>query len=113
MHQCYYFQSGLPRAILFYNNTLTLRVPPSQQYLVEFDGFLTPAAFLNSSSALPFGYMAESIARGAARKILSDLVTWNKCRFYNHYLESREMLVRKRSQSDGLLEGQRQYIARL
>ncbi len=64
--QYYYFQSGLPRSILFYNNTLTLRSVPAQQYLVELDAYLSPAAFLNTTAALQFGYMAEYIARGAA-----------------------------------------------
>ncbi len=96
--QCYYFQSALPRAILYYNNTLTLRSPPSQQWLVELDAYLTPAAFLNTSSAIPFGYMAEYIARGAARKILSDTGDLEQFQFYEPLFREQEMLVWKRSQ---------------
>lgn len=96
--QCYYFQSGLPRSILFYNNTLTLRSPPSQQWLVEIDGYLSPAAFLNTSGAIPFGYMAEYIARGAARKILSDTGDVEQFMFYEPLFREQEMLVWKRSQ---------------
>lgn len=96
--QCYFFQSGLPRAILFYNNVLTLRMPPSQQYLVELDAYLTPAAFLNTASAIPFGYMAEYIARGAARKILSDTGDIEQFQFYESLFKEQEMLVWKRSQ---------------
>jgi len=96
--QCYYFQSGLPRSILFYNNTLTLRSPPSQQWLVEIDAYLSPAAFLSTSSAIPFGYMAEYIARGAARKILSDTGDVEQFNFYEPLFHEQEMLVWKRSQ---------------
>ena len=96
--QCYFYQSGLPRGILFYNNTLTLRMPPSQQYLVELDGYLTPAAFLSTSQAAPFGYMAEYIARGAARKILSDTGDVEQFNFYEPLFREQEMLVWKRSQ---------------
>ncbi len=96
--QCYYFQSGLPRAILFYNNVLTLRSPPSQQYLVELDAYLSPAAFLNTTAAIPFAYMAEYIARGAARKILSDTGDIEQFQFYEPLFKEQELLVWKRSQ---------------
>src|SRR5512135_846265 len=96
--QCYYFQTGLPRAILFYNNTLTLRSPPDKQYLVELDAYLTPAAFLSTSQAVPFAYMSEYIARGAARKILSDTGDIEQFQFYEPIFREQELLVWKRSQ---------------
>ena len=96
--QCFFFQSGLPRAMLFYNNTLILRNVPSSQYLVEVDCYYTPAAFLNSSQAVPYGYMSEYIARGAARKILSDTGDQEQLQFYEPMFREQEMLVWKRSQ---------------
>ncbi len=94
----YYFQTGLPRAILYYNNTLTLRSPPDRQYLVELDAYLSPAAFLNTEEAIPFGYMAEYLARGAARKILSDTGDVEQFQFYEPLFKEQELLVWKRSQ---------------
>ena len=96
--QCYYFETGLPRAILFYNNVIHLRVPPSTQYRVELEGYLSPSAFLNSAQALQFGYMAEYIARGAARKILSDIGDVEQFQFYEPLFLEQEALVWKRSQ---------------
>jgi hypothetical protein len=96
--QCFYYQTGLPRAVLFYNNTITLRTVPDQQYLVELDAFLSPAAFLNTGAAIPFGYMAEYIARGAARKILSDTGDVEQFQFYEPLFKEQELLVWKRSQ---------------
>lgn len=96
--QCFFYQSGLPRGILFYNNCLTLRSPPDTQYLVELDAYLTPAAFLNTAAAIPFGYMAEYIARGAARKILSDTGDVEQFQFYEPLFKEQELLVWKRSQ---------------
>ncbi len=96
--QVYFFQGGLPRNILYYNNTLTFRSIPAQQYLVELTGYLTPAAFLNTSSALPFGYMSEYIARGAARKVLSDTGDIEQFQFYEPLFIEQEHLVWKRSQ---------------
>lgn len=95
---CYFFQSGLPRAILFYNNCLVLRNVPDKQYLVELDGYLSPAAFLNTTDAIPFGYMSEYLARGAARKILSDTGDIEQFNFYEPLFREQEILVWKRSQ---------------
>jgi len=96
--QCYYYQTGLPRAILFYNNTLILRTVPDQQYTVELDAYLSPTAFLNTAQAIPFGYMAEYISRGAARKILSDTGDVEQFNFYEPLFKEQELLVWKRSQ---------------
>lgn len=96
--QCLFFQTGLPRAILFYNNVITLRSPPNTQYLVQLDAYLSPAAFLNTAAAIPFGYMAEYIARGAARKILSDTGDVEQLQFYESFFREQELLVWKRSQ---------------
>lgn len=96
--QCYYFQTGLPRALLFYNNTITLRSPPDIQYQVQLDAYLSPCAFLNTAQAIQFGYMCEYIARGAARKILSDTGDIEQFQFYEPLFREQEMLVWKRSQ---------------
>lgn len=96
--QCFFFQCGLPRGVLFNNNTLILRSPPDTQYLVELDAYLSPAAFLQSSQAIQFAYMCEYIARGAARKILSDTGDNEQLAFYEPLFREQEMLVWKRSQ---------------
>jgi len=95
---CYYFQSGLPRAMLFYDNVITLRNVPDKQYLVECDAYLTPAAYLRDNEAVKYGYMSEYIARGAARKILSDTGDVDQFNFYEPLFREQEILVWKRSQ---------------
>lgn len=96
--QSVYFNQGLPRAVLFYNNTLSIRPPPDIQYFIEIDAYLTPAAFLNSTQAIPFGYMAEYVSRGAARKILADTGDTEQFTFYEPLFREQETLVWKRSQ---------------
>lgn len=96
--QCFFFQCGLPRGVLYYNNVLTLRSPPDTQYLVELNAYLSPAAFLSSEAALPFAYMSEYIARGAARKILADTGDIEQFQFYEPLFREQEVLVWKRSQ---------------
>jgi hypothetical protein len=70
------------------------------QYLVEMEAYLSPAAFLNTAAAIPFGYMAEYIARGAARKILSDTGDWEQFNTYEPLFIEQERLVWKRSQRE-------------
>jgi hypothetical protein len=96
--ECLFFQPGLPRAILFYNNCMQIRPTPDISYAVQVAGYLTPAAFLASGNAIPFGYMSEYIARGAARKILSDTGDIEQFQFYEPLFKEQEILVWKRSQ---------------
>lgn len=96
--QSYYYQPGLPRAILQYNNVLTIRPPPNIPYLIELDAYLTPSAFLTTTQAVQFAYMSEYIARGAARKILSDTGDWEQFNAYEPLFLEQETLVWKRSQ---------------
>jgi hypothetical protein len=96
--QCFLYQSGLPRGILYYNNTITLRAPPDSAYLVEMEAYYTPAALLNTGAAIPYGYMSEYVARGAARKMLSDTGDWEQFDRYEPLFKEQETLVWKRSQ---------------
>lgn len=96
--QCYWFQTGLPRSVLYYNNVLYLRSPPDQAYLVELDAYLSPAAYLATGDAIQYAYMSEYIARGAARKILSDTGDIEQFQFYEPLFKEQELLVWKRSQ---------------
>ena len=96
--QCYYYNPGIPRAILYYNNVITVRTVPDTQYLIELEGYLSPAAFLNSGQSIQFAYMCEYIARGAARKILADTGDTEQFNFYEPLFREQEMLVWKRSQ---------------
>lgn len=95
---CYYFQCGLPRSMLYYNNTITLRCPPDNQYLVEIDAYLSPCAFMNSAQALPYAYMGEYLALGAARKIMYSTGDAEQLAFYEPFFIEQERLVWKRSQ---------------
>lgn len=96
--QSYFFEQGIPRAVLYYNNCITVNPPPNIPYLVTLTAYLTPAAFLNTSSAIQFAYMAEYIARGAARKILADTGDVEQFQFYEPLFKEQETLVWKRSQ---------------
>lgn len=94
----YFYEPGIPRAMMYYDNVITILPPPNISYYVEADAYLSPAAFLTTSDALPFAYMSEYIARGAARKILSDTGDVEQFTFYEPLFIEQERLVWKRSQ---------------
>jgi hypothetical protein len=102
--QYFSYQSGTPRIVLFFDNVISLRPIPDKAYLLEFDAYLTPAAFLNSNEALKFGYMSEYLARGAARKILSDVGDIEQFTFYEPLFREQEILVLRRTDRQNSVE---------
>ena len=98
--QCSFAETGMPRACLFYNNSLTLRPVPDNTYNIELDAYLTPSAFINLGyqSNVQYPHMSEYISLGAARKILSDTGDIEQFNFYEPIFKEQETLVWKRSQ---------------
>ncbi|MDE1970962.1 MAG: hypothetical protein KGI50_05300 [Patescibacteria group bacterium] len=96
--QSYYIESGIPRNILIYDNTITLTPPPDIPYVIELQAYLTPAALLNTAYSIPFSYMSEYIALGAARKMMYETGDMEQLAFYEKFFLEQERLVWVRSQ---------------
>lgn len=90
--------TGFIRLAMFYNNTITLRPVPDDVYLMSFSAYLTPVAFLNTAAAMSFGYMSEYLARGAARKMLSDTGDWDQFDRYEPLFREQENNVLRRTE---------------
>lgn len=91
------YSAGFPRVMLFFNNTIKLYPVPDRAYKIQMDAYITPSQFLNSASAIPFSYMSEYIARGAARKILSDQADYEMFEFYEKLFREQECQVLRRT----------------
>lgn len=91
------YSAGTPRICLFFNNIIKLYPVPSRPHKIQFDAYITPAQFLNTADAVPFAYMSEYLARGAARKILSDSGDYDQFSFYETLFQEQECLVLRRS----------------
>lgn len=89
--------AGTPRIAMFWNNIISVRPIPDRTYFLEVNGYLTPAAFLATGQAFQWGYMSEYIARGAARKILSDVGDIEQLQMYEPFFREQEMQVLRRS----------------
>lgn len=91
------FSSGFPRLIQFYNNLFKLYPVPDRSYKIQIDSNITPAQFLSTSDSIPFAYMSEYLARGAARKILTDNADYDQFQFYEPLFREQENLVLRRT----------------
>lgn len=91
------YTAGRPQAVLFYDTIFTLRPVPDKAYKVQMDAYYTPAAFLNTVGSVPYSWMAEYIARGAARKILNDFGDAEQSAFYEPMFREQENLVLRRT----------------
>lgn len=91
------YSAGRPQAVLFFDNEFRFRPIPDKPYLFMCDAYYTPAAFLASSNAVPYRWMAEYIARGSARKILQDYGDQELLAFYEGYFREQENFVLRRT----------------
>jgi len=91
------YTPGRPQAILFYDNTFSFRPIPDKPYVFTIDAYYNPAAFLNTSDALPYRYMTEYLARGAARKILQDYGDEDQIKFYEPFFREQENFVLRKT----------------
>jgi hypothetical protein len=66
------YAANRPQAVLFYQNTITLRPVPDKPYPVEFEAFLTPAALLSATDNPELKQWWQYLAYGAAKKIFED-----------------------------------------
>jgi len=102
--QCSPYSSGIPRICLFFNNTIKLYPVPDRTYKVQLDTNITPAQFLQTNSSLQFAYMSEWIARGAARKILSDNSDVEQFNFYEPFFREQENFVLRRTSRQNAIQ---------
>lgn len=95
--QCSPYSAGFPRIALFFNNIIKLYPVPQRAYKIQFDAYITPAQFLTTTASVPFAYMSEYLARGAARKILTDNADMEQFQFYEPLFKEQENLVLRRT----------------
>ena len=87
------FTPQMPTAVLYYNNELTFRGPPDQEYQIRISAYKIDYSFAggtnnNSQSILatvPVAYLTRYLAYGASLDILSDFGEMDK---YNEVFQS-------------------------
>jgi hypothetical protein len=66
------YQPALPQAVLFYQDTFTLRPVPDQPYRVNLEAYVLPTVLLANNLAPDIQQWWQYIAYGAAKKIFED-----------------------------------------
>ncbi len=66
------YQTGRPFSLLFWNNELTIRPIPKFIHKIEFEVYLTPVQFMQSTDLPILNQWAQYLAYGAAMEILRD-----------------------------------------
>jgi len=66
------YVANRPSAVLFFDNTFTLRAVPDKAYRVEVDAYIYPTALLNSSDNPEAQFLWQLLAVGASKKIFED-----------------------------------------
>ena len=96
-YQCIPYSPGRPQAVLFYDNVFSFRPLPDKTYLFQIDAYYNPAAFLLTSNAVPYRWMAEYLARGTARKILQDYGDVEQLQLYEPMFREQEAFVLRKT----------------
>ena len=91
------FSAGFPRICLFFNNIFKLYPVPDRPYKIQVEAYVTPSVFFNTQASMPFAYMTEYFARGAAQKILSDTGDWDQHDRYEGKFREQENFVLRRT----------------
>lgn len=66
------YQPNRPQAILYYDNTFTLRPVPDKPYLVQLNAYITPTSLLSSNQSPALRQWWQYLAYGASKKIFED-----------------------------------------
>ena len=91
------YAAGRPQSVLFFDNIFKFRPIPSKPFLFQVDAYYNPAAFLNTTDALPYRFMAEYLGRGTARKILQDYGDVEQMQLYEPFFKEQEQYVLRKT----------------
>lgn len=91
------YSAGRPQAVFFMNNVFVFRPIPDKPYVFSIDALYNPAAFLATTNAVPYRFMAEYLARGTARKILQDYGDVEQMNLYEPFFREQENFVLRKT----------------
>ncbi len=86
-----------PFAMLFYNNTITLRPVPDQPYAINFYVDARPTQLFNTTSVPQLEELWQYISYGAAKKIFEDKMDMDSVQMIMPEFEKQELLCLRRT----------------
>ncbi len=92
------YVASIPQAVLYYDNTFTLRPVPDKAYKITFDAYMRPTAFLDNPSSEPeLEQWWQYLAYGAAKKIFEDRADIESVQIIMPEFLKQERLVLRRT----------------
>jgi hypothetical protein len=86
----------LPQAVLYYQDTFTLRPVPDQPYRVNLEAYITPTVLLDNDVAPDIQQWWQYIAYGAAKKIFEDRMDLDSVQqIMPEYKKQEQLVIRK------------------
>lgn len=87
----------LPQAMLYYDNTFTLRPVPDQPYQIQFEAYARPTYLMETNQAPQLQEWWQYIAYGAAKKVLEDRLDMDTVALILPEFNKQENLVLRRT----------------
>lgn len=91
------YQAAKPVAILYFNNSFTVRPVPDQVYQVQIETFRQPTELLSASSTPELEQWWQYIAYGAAKKVFEDRMDLESVQMIMPEFKKQERLVLRRT----------------
>jgi len=91
------YVAAVPDAILFYDNTFTVRPIPQQAYKIEMDAYKRPTELLANNQSPELEEWWQYISYGAAKKILEDRLDMETIQIIMPEFKTQERLILRRS----------------
>jgi hypothetical protein len=88
---------SLPQALLYYDDTITLRPVPDQPYRVTMEAYIRPAEMLNSTDEPKLSQWWQYIAYGCAKKVFEDRMDLDSVALIAPEYKKQELLVQRAS----------------
>lgn len=91
------YQAARPQAILYFNNTFTIRPVPDQVYPVNFEVYVRPTELLASNQSPELQEWWQYIAYGAAKKVFEDRMDLESVQQIMPEFKTQERLILRRT----------------
>lgn len=91
------YVNAVPDAVLFYDNTFTVRPIPQQAYKIEMDAYKRPTELLANNQSPELEEWWQYISYGAAKKVLEDRLDMETIQIIMPEFKTQERLILRRS----------------
>lgn len=91
------YVASIPQAMLYYNDTFTLRPVPDQGYAVNMEVYVRPTELLSSSQSPDLEQWWQWIAYGAAKKVFEDRMDIDSVSMIMPEYTKQEILVLRKT----------------